>query len=293
MKKVTKAVIPCAGFGTRFLPVTKAVPKEMLPIVDIPALQLIVEEAVNSGIKEILIILGKNKKCIEDHFDISVELEQLLAKSDKHAKIKAIREISDMAHFTYVRQKQMDGSGRAILEAEAFVGNDPFAVIYGDDIVYNEKGVLPAIAQLIEAYYTTGKSILGAQTLPKEEAIKYGVVYPGQVKGRYTEMKGIIEKPKLEECPSNLASLGRYVLTPSIFDEIRKTKPQANGEVYLTDAVNALAKTEGVYAYDFVGKRYDTGDKFGYIQANIEYGLKHGEIGDALKAYIKELAKTL
>ena len=293
MKKVTKAVIPCAGFGTRFLPVTKSVPKEMLPIIDVPALQLIVEEAVNSGIKEILIILGKNKKCIEDHFDISVELEQLLAKNNKHTTIKAIREISDMAHFTYVRQKQMDGSGRAILEAEAFVGNDPFAVIYGDDIVYNAKGELPAIGQLIEAYYTTGKSILGAQTVAPEEAIKYGVVYPGHIKGRYTEMKGIVEKPKIQDLPSNLASLGRYVLTPSIFDEIRRTAPQKNGEVYLTDAINSLAKSEGVYAYDFVGNRYDTGDKFGYLQANIEYGLRHNEIGMELKEYLKELVKNL
>lgn len=292
MKKVRKAVIPCAGFGTRFLPETKAVPKEMLPIVDVPALQIIVDECVQSGITDILIILGKNKKCIEDHFDSAPELEQLLRKNHKDVALKLVNDITDMANFYYVRQKEMNGSGMAVLCAEAFVGDEPFAVVYGDDIVYNEGGK-PAIGQLIDAYYKTGTCILGAQNCPPEEAVKYGVVYPGQVKGRYTEMKGIIEKPTLEELPSNLASLGRYVLTPGIFDAIRETKPAKNGEIYLTDAVNAMVAREGVYAYDFDGYRYDTGDKFGYLQANIEYGLRHPEIGENLKNYIKELAEKL
>jgi len=292
MRKVRKAVIPCAGFGTRFLPATKAVPKEMLPIVDTPALQMIVEECVESGITDILIILGKNKKCIEDHFDISPDLEQLLRRGNKHVELKIVREISEMANFYYVRQREMNGSGAAVLTAEAFVGNEPFVVVYGDDIVYNE-GCKPAIAQLIEAYEKTGRSILGAQTLPKEEAIKYGVVYPGVTKGRYTEMKGIIEKPTLEECPSCLASLGRYVLTPDIFDLIRVTKPAANGEIFLTDAINALAKTVGVFAYDFEGKRYDTGDKLGYLQANIEFGLRSEDVGAELRDYIKDLASRI
>lgn len=290
MKKVRKAVIPCAGFGTRFLPVTKAVPKEMLPIVDTPALQLIVKEAVDSGISEIMIVLGKNKKCIEDHFDTSVELEFLLKKNHKDKELKMIKEIGDMAHFTYVRQKEMNGSGMAILEAEAFIGDEPFAVIYGDDIVYNEGR--PAIGQLIDAYNTTGKTIMGAQTVPPEEAIKYGCVYPGQIKGRYTEMKGVIEKPSLEELPSCLASLGRYVLTPDVFDVIRKTKPQKNGEIYLTDAINTMAQTVGVFAYDFEGRRYDTGDKQGFLEANIEYALRSDELKDDLKEYLQKLVKS-
>ncbi len=292
MKKVRKAIIPCAGFGTRFLPATKAIPKEMLPIVDVPALQLIVEECVNSGITDILIILGKNKKCIEDHFDISPDLEQLLKKGNKDVSLQIIRSLSNMANFFYVRQREMNGSGMAVLAGEAFVGNEPFVVVYGDDIVYSGDGK-PAIGQLIDAYNNTGKTILGAQTVPPEEAIKYGVVVPGSVKGRYTDMKGIIEKPSIDELPSCLASLGRYVITPDIFEILRNTPPASNGEVYLTDAINHMAKTVGVYAYDFEGIRYDTGDKFGYIQSNIEYGLRHNEIGAELAAYIKKLAKTL
>ncbi len=292
MKQVRKAIIPCAGYGTRFLPVTKAVPKEMLPIVDVPALQLIVQECVDSGITDILIILGKNKKCIEDHFDTSPELEQLLKKGNKDVSLKLVREVSNMSNFFYVRQREMNGSAMAVLAGEAFVSDEPFAVVYGDDIVYNSTG-RPAIGQLIDAYNTTGKTILGAQIVPAEEAIKYGVVIPGSVKGRFTEMRGIIEKPTLEESPSCLASLGRYVITPDVFDVIRHTKPAANGEVYLTDAINTMAKTVGVYAYDFEGVRYDTGDKLGYIQANIEYGIRHSEIGAELVEYIKKLAKTL
>lgn len=292
MNKVRKAVIPCAGFGTRFLPETKAVPKEMLPIVDVPALQLIVEECTNSGITDIMIILGKNKKCIEDHFDNSPELEDLLRDANKDCELKIVRDIPKMANFFYTRQHKMNGSAMAVLAAEAFVAGEPFAVVYGDDIVYNPNGK-PAIGQMIDAYYNTNTCILGAQTVPPEEAIKYGVVYPGAVKGRYTEMKGIIEKPPIEDLPSNLASLGRYVLTPGIFDVIRGTKPSPSGEVYLTDAINAMASIEGVYAYDFEGRRYDTGDKFGYIEANIEYGLRHPEIADNLKNYIKDLAKKL
>lgn len=292
MKKVTKAVIPCAGFGTRFLPITKSVPKEMLPIVDTPSLDLIVDECVNSGITDILIILGKNKKCIEDYFDYVPELEYILNKNKKLKQLKVIKDVADKANFYYSRQKIMNGSAMAVLEAEAFVGDEPFAVVYGDDIVYTGDKT-PAIGQLIEAHYKTGTTILGAQTVPSEEAIKYGVVFKGEEKGRYCQMKGIVEKPSLEELPSNLASLGRYVLTPDVFDAIRQTKPCANGEVYLTDAINLLAKTVGVYAYDFEGRRYDTGDKFGYIQANIEYGLRHSEIKDELKNYIKELAKNI
>ncbi|MGN0765310.1 MAG: UTP--glucose-1-phosphate uridylyltransferase GalU [Christensenellales bacterium] len=290
MQKVTKVVIPAAGFGTRFLPATKSLPKEMFPIVDTPTLQYVVEEAVKSGITDVLIILGKNKKCIEDHFDYAVELENLLAKAGKNAEIKVVRDIADMANFHYIRQKEMKGSGHAILLAKAFVGNEPFGVIYGDDVVYNPNS--PALSQLIKAYETTGKTIVGCQNVPREEAIKYGVVQPGAVKGRYTEIKGFVEKPPIDKLPSTLASMGRYVLTPDIFDILETTPPSPNGEVYLTDAILTLANTSGAYAYDFEGKRYDVGDKVGYIEASIEYGLRDDTINDKLKDYLKKIVST-
>ncbi|MGN0797012.1 MAG: UTP--glucose-1-phosphate uridylyltransferase GalU [Christensenellales bacterium] len=290
MQKVTKVVIPAAGFGTRFLPATKSLPKEMFPIVDTPTLQYVVEEAVNSGITDVLIILGKNKKCIEDHFDYAVELENLLAKAGKQAAIKVVRDIADMANFHYIRQKEMKGSGHAILLAKAFVGNEPFGVIYGDDVVYNPTS--PALSQLIKAYETTGKTIVGCQNVPREEAIKYGVVQPGLVKGRYTEIKGFVEKPPIDQLPSTLASMGRYVLTPDIFDILETTPPSPSGELYLTDAILTLANTSGAYAYDFEGKRYDVGDKVGYIEASIEYGLRDDTINDKLKDYLKKIVST-
>lgn len=290
MQKVTKVVIPAAGFGTRFLPATKSLPKEMFPIVDTPTLQYVVEEAVKSGITDVLIILGKNKKCIEDHFDYAVELENLLAKAGKNAEIKVVRDIADMANFHYIRQKEMKGSGHAILLAKAFVGNEPFGVIYGDDVVYNPSS--PALSQLIKAYETTGKTIVGCQNVPREEAIKYGVVQPGLVKGRYTEIKGFVEKPPIDKLPSTLASMGRYVLTPDIFDILETTPPSPSGEIYLTDAILTLANTSGAYAYDFEGKRYDVGDKVGYIEASIEYGLRDNTINDKLKDYLKKIVST-
>lgn len=290
MQKVTKVVIPAAGFGTRFLPATKSLPKEMFPIVDTPTLQYVVEEAVKSGITDVLIILGKNKKCIEDHFDYAVELENLLTKAGKNAEIKVVRDIADMANFHYIRQKEMKGSGHAILLAKAFVGNEPFGVIYGDDVVYNPSS--PALSQLIKAYETTGKTIVGCQNVPREEAIKYGVVQPGLVKGRYTEIKGFVEKPPIDKLPSTLASMGRYVLTPDIFDILETTPPSPNGEIYLTDAILTLANTSGAYAYDFEGKRYDVGDKVGYIEASIEYGLRDDTINAKLKDYLKKIVST-
>lgn len=290
MQKVTKVVIPAAGFGTRFLPATKSLPKEMFPIVDTPTLQYVVEEAVKSGITDVLIILGKNKKCIEDHFDYAVELENLLAKAGKNAEIKVVRDIADMANFHYIRQKEMKGSGHAILLAKAFVGNEPFGVIYGDDVVYNPSS--PALSQLIKAYETTGKTIVGCQNVPREEAIKYGVVQPGLVKGRYTEIKGFVEKPPIDKLPSTLASMGRYVLTPDIFDILETTPPSPSGEIYLTDAILTLANTSGAYAYDFEGKRYDVGDKVGYIEASIEYGLRDDTINAKLKDYLKKIVST-
>lgn len=292
MKKVRKAIIPCAGFGTRFLPATKAVPKEMFPIVDTPTLQYIVEECVSAGITEILIILGKNKKCIEDHFDSCIELETLLRQNNKSVELKLVNAITDLANFTYVRQKQMDGSGAAVLLGEAFVVNEPFAVVFGDDIVYT--GDKPsAMAQLVNAYETTGKSIMGVQTVPPEEAIKYGCVYPGSVKGRYTEVNGIIEKPSIDELPSCLASMGRFIFTPAIFDLIKTTPKAKNGEIYLTDAMSKLAETDGVFAYDFEGKRYDVGDKFGFVEANIEFALRNNEIRAKMIEYLNKLSDEI
>ncbi len=285
--KITKAVIPAAGFGTRFLPATKAMPKEMLPIIDTPTLQYIVKEAVDSGITDILIIIGKNKKCIEDHFDRSVELEDLLVKGGKSRELKMVRDIADMAHIYYVRQKEMNGSGNAILEAEAFVGNEPFAVMFGDDLIYNESK--PCLKQLIDAYETTGKSIVGVQEVPREEAPKYGIIVPGRTKGRYTEMKGIVEKPSIDELPSTYAGLGRYILKPEIFDIIKRSKPHANGEVYITDAILETIDIDGVYAYDFEGRRYDIGDKEGYLEATVEYALRDEKLREGFVKYLKGL----
>ncbi len=285
--KITKAVIPAAGFGTRFLPATKAMPKEMLPIIDTPTLQYIVKEAVDSGITDILIIIGKNKKCIEDHFDRSVELEDLLVKGGKSRELKMVRDIADMAHIYYVRQKEMNGSGNAILEAEAFVGNEPFAVMFGDDLIYNESK--PCLKQLIDAYETTGKSIVGVQEVPREEAPKYGIIVPGRTKGRYTEMNCIVEKPSIDELPSTYAGLGRYILKPEIFDIIKRSKPHANGEVYITDAILETIDIDGVYAYDFEGRRYDIGDKEGYLEATVEYALRDEKLREGFVKYLKGL----
>lgn len=287
MKKVTKAVIPVAGFGTRFLPATKGVAKEMFPIVNIPALQHIVNEAVESGIKDILIILSRGKDIIPNYFDLNPELEAQLLKSGKKKQVEQLRKINEAVNIQYVRQPEMKGSGAVILLAESFTGNEPFAVMFGDDVIYSPKK--PVVGQLIKAYEKTGTCILGAQTREPEEAIKYGAVIPGKVDGRLTEMLGIIEKPTIDKLPSNLVSLGRFILTSDIYKYIRKTKPAKNGEVYLTDALGVLLKDKGCYAYDFEGRRYDIGDKFGYVEATIEYALRDKDISDRLKKYLKEL----
>ena len=251
--RVKKAVIPAAGFGTRFLPATKSIPKEMFPIIDTPTLQYIVEEAVKSGIEEILIILGKNKKCIEDHFDRSVELDVLLERGNKQAEMKMVDDIVNMAHIYYVRQKDMKGSANAIYEAKAFVGDEPFAVMFGDDLMYNPEK--PVLGQLINAYEKTGRTIVGVQNVPKTEASKYGIIVPGKEEGRLVEMKGFVEKPPQDALPSTYAALGRYVFTPDIFDKIAALEPHANGETYITDAILDQVSDTGVYAYDFVGRR--------------------------------------
>ena len=291
MQKVTRAIIPAAGYGTRFLPATKAMPKEMLPIVDVPSIQYIVEECIESGITDVCIILGRNKNNIADHFDRNFEVEAALAKSKKYDQIRLMNELSEKINICYIRQREMLGTGKAIELCKSFVNNEPFAVLFGDDVMYSTQK--PVIGQLIKAYEMTSSLIVGVQSQPKIEATKYGVIVPGKVKGNYTEILGFMEKPKLEELPSTLTSLGRFILTPDIFEYINRTKPAKNGEVYLPTAIELLAKDLGAFAYTFDGNRYDIGDKFGYIKANIEYALRKEETKGKLKQYIVELAKKM
>lgn len=293
---VKKAVIPAAGLGTRFLPATKAMPKEMLPIVDIPTIQYIIEEAVASGIEEILVITNSNKHCMENHFDRNYELEERLKEAGKYEQEKMIREISDLANIYYVRQKEPKGLGHAILCAKSFIGNDPFAILLGDDVVIN-KGGEPALKQLITAYEEKGASVVGVQTVPMEDVDKYGIVEPAfgykNVNNRRVKLSGMIEKPSKEEAPSQLAVLGRYVLTPEIFDLLESQQAGKGGEIQLTDAIVRLMELQAVYAYDFEGIRYDVGDKFGFIKATIDFALEREDLAQSVAAYIQELAQVL
>lgn len=289
MKKVRKAVIPVAGFGTRFLPETKAVPKEMMPIVDTPALSLVVDEIVESGIDNVLLITSRAKRCIEDYFDRYVELEYLLKKAGKTVELEECNKIENKANFTFIRQKEMKGSGHAIYLAKEFSAGEPFAVLYGDDLMYNPQKAVTR--QLVEAYETTGTSILGVQPVPMSEVHKYGVIAPGAKKGKYTEVKGFMEKVPADIAPSNLVSMGRYVLTPDIFDELERSEPSPNGEIYLTTAIARQIQTTGVYAYEFDGIRYDTGDKLGYLKAVVEYALRREGLGEEFKKYLQTIIK--
>ena len=290
--KVKKAIIPAAGLGTRFLPATKAQPKEMLPIVDKPTIQYIIEEAIASGIEEILIITGRNKKCIEDHFDKSVELEMELEKSGKDELLELVRDISDMVDIHYIRQKEPRGLGHAIHCAKTFVGNEPFAVLLGDDVVYSDK---PCLKQLMECYDEYKTSILGVQTVPEEDVSKYGIVDGIHIEDRVYKVKDLVEKPKREEAPTKVAILGRYIITPQIFEILENTAPGKGNEIQLTDALKTLISQEAMYAYDFEGRRYDVGDKFGFLQATIEYGLRKEGLRSELLEYLenKEWEKIL
>lgn len=281
--KVKKAIIPAAGLGTRFLPATKAQPKEMLPIVDKPTIQYIIEEAVASGIEEILIITGRNKKCIEDHFDKSVELEMELEKSGKADLLELVRNISDLVNIHYIRQKEPRGLGDAIHCAKTFVGNEPFAVLLGDDIVDSE---VPCLKQLIDCYSEYKTSILGVQTVKEEDVSKYGIVDGIHIENRVYKVKNLVEKPSIEESPSNIAILGRYIITPAIFEIIENTPPGKGGEIQLTDALKTLISQEPMYAYDFQGKRYDVGDKLGFLQATVEFALKKPELREGFIEYL-------
>ncbi len=285
--KVRKAVIPAAGLGTRFLPATKAMPKEMLPIVDKPTLQYIVEECVASGITDILIVTGRGKTAIEDHFDKAYELENELEKKGKNDLLEESRAIWNMVTIHTVRQKEPKGLGHAIACAESFVGEEPFAVLLGDDIVHNEGK--PCIKQMIDVFEEKRSSILGVQTVKKEDVVKYGIVDSKKAGERLHKVHGLIEKPAVKEAPSTLAVLGRYIITPAIFDVLKKTKPGKGNEIQITDALLTLSKLEDVYAYDFEGRRYDVGDKQGFLEATVEYALRRDDLGPAFKEYLKRI----
>ena len=289
MQKITKAVIPAAGLGTRFLPATKACPKEMLPIVDKPTIQYIIEEALASGIKDILIITGHNKRSIEDHFDYNPELELNLREHGKDELLALVKEIGDI-NLHYIRQKEPNGLGHAILCANSFVGDEPFAVLLGDDVVYNEEK--PCLQQLLDVYDATGASVLGCQTVPQEKVSSYGIVASEATEdARIFKVNDMVEKPAVEEAPSRLAVLGRYVITPEIFAILEQTAPGRGGEIQLTDALKVLAKEQAMYAYDFVGRRYDVGDKHGYLEATVEYALRRPELREKFLCYLQEIMK--
>lgn len=283
---VKKAIIPAAGLGTRFLPATKAQPKEMLPIVDKPTIQYIVEEAVNSGIEEILIITGRNKRAIEDHFDRSVELELELEHKGNERLLKQVRDISNLVDIHYVRQKEAKGLGHAIYCARTFAGGEPFAVLLGDDVVDSE---VPCLKQLIDVFDEYGSTVLGVQKVRHEDVSKYGIVDFEEASGRLYKVRNLVEKPPQDKAPSNVAILGRYIITPEIFEILEKTEPGSGGEIQLTDALKELGTRQDIYAYNFEGKRYDIGSKLGFLQATVEFALKREDLHDEFKEYLKEL----
>ena len=290
-KKIKKVVIPAAGYGTRFLPATKATPKEMLPIVDKPTIQYIVEEALDSGIEDILIVSGHGKRAIEDHFDAALALEMDLESKEKYDLLRMVRETTKI-NVHYVRQKYMRGLGDAIYCAKSFVGDEPFAIMLGDDVVYHPEKT--ALKQLIEVYHKFGGSVLGCQQVELEQVSSYGIIN-GEVVGnpRLMRVKDMIEKPVVDEAPSRMAVLGRYILSPAIFDILENTNPGKGGEVQLTDAIKVLAEREPVFAYDFEGKRYDLGDKLGFLEATVEFALRRKDLGADFAAYLKKIVSTI
>lgn len=288
MKRVRKAVIPAAGLGTRFLPATKAMPKEMLPIVDKPTIQYIIEEAVEAGIEDIIIVTGKGKRAIEDHFDDAPELEQNLIQKEKFDLLEKVKHPSNLANIFYIRQKQPKGLGHAIWCARRFVGDEPFAVLLGDDIVQSE---VPCIQQLIEQYEKHGSSVVGVMRVPEEETHRYGIIEPLEQRGRCYEVKKYVEKPAPGSAPSNLAIIGRYVLTPEIFDFLEKQEVGAGGEIQLTDAIQQLNNIQKVYAYEFDGDRYDVGEKHGFVKTTIEFALQNEELREDILSFMEEMLK--
>ena len=292
-RKVRKAVIPAAGLGTRFLPATKAIAKEMLPIVDKPTIQFIVEEALKSGIEDILIVTGKAKRPIEDHFDSNIELEQNLREKGKTELLKLVEETTDI-NLHFIRQSHPKGLGHAVLQAKAFVGNEPFVVMLGDDLMDINGNGTPLTKQLINDYEKTHASTIAVMKVPHEDVDKYGVIDPkGEVSKGLYNVERFVEKPEISEAPSDLAIIGRYLLTPEIFDVLETQAPGAGNEIQQTDAIERLNKTQRVFAHEFTGKRYDVGDKFGFVETTIEYGLEHPQISESLKAYLIEKGKEL
>lgn len=285
MKTVKKAIIPAAGLGTRFLPVTKAMPKEMLPIVDKPTIQYIVEEAIESGIEDIIIVTGKGKRAIEDHFDHNFELEDNLMKKEKFEMLEKVNYASNV-DLHYIRQKDSKGLGHAVWCARKFIGDEPFAVLLGDDIVQAET---PGLRQLIQQYEETQSSVVGVQQVPDNETHRYGIVDPNTVEGRRYQVHDFVEKPKQGTAPSNLAIMGRYVFTPEIFTFLDRQEIGAGGEVQLTDAIQNLNELQKVYAYDFEGKRYDVGEKLGFIRTNLEFALQNDEFSEDVEQMMKDL----
>ncbi|MDN5326670.1 MAG: UTP--glucose-phosphate uridylyltransferase [Moorella sp. (in: firmicutes)] len=281
--RIQKVIIPAAGWGTRFLPATKAQPKEMLPIVDKPAIQFIVEEAVNAGAEDILIITGKNKRAIEDHFDRSLELENLLREKDKGELLALVEGIAELADIHYIRQKEQRGLGHAVYCARKFIGQEPFAVLLGDDIIVNSPSCLE---QMLAVYEEVGATIVAVQEVPREEVDRYGIIDPLEVDGPLIRVRDLVEKPRPEEAPSNLAVIGRYILVPAIFPLLEKVKPGAGGEIQLTDALRLLARQDRVYAYRFRGKRYDIGDKLGFLQATVEFALARPDLAAPFREYL-------
>ncbi|NMB33623.1 MAG: UTP--glucose-1-phosphate uridylyltransferase GalU [Clostridium sp.] len=284
--KVRKAIIPAAGLGTRFLPATKAQPKEMLPIVDKPTIQYIVEEAIKSGIENIIIISGRSKRAIEDHFDKSYELEQELKNKGQDELLKQVKDISNLADIHYIRQKEARGLGHAIHCAKSFIGNEPFAVLLGDDIVDSKT---PCIKQLMDVYNEYKTTVLGVQQVLKEDVSKYGIVGGRLVDDKVYKVKDLVEKPDQKDAPSNIAILGRYIITPQIFEHLEKIKPGKGGEIQLTDALKSLIQQEAMYAYEFTGKRYDVGNKLGFLQATVEFALERDELKEDFREYLKTM----
>lgn len=286
---IKKAIIPAAGLGTRFLPATKAQPKEMLPIVDKPTIQYIVEEAIASGIEEILIVTGRNKRAIEDHFDRSVELELNLQEKNKNGLLEIVEGISNMVDIHYIRQKEPLGLGHAVYCARKFIGNEPFAVLLGDDIIHSKE---PCLKQMIDVFQREKRSVIGVQKVDWKDTSKYGIVTPGIQLANETEVQDLVEKPKLNP-PSNLAVMGRYILEPEVFDYLARTEPGAGGEIQLTDALKELARAQGMVALEFEGKRYDVGDKLGFLQATVEFALMRDDLRDEFQDYLLDIVKSL
>ena len=286
IKKIRKAVFPAAGYGTRFLPATKAQPKEMLPIVDKPVIQYLVEEAVDSGIEEIIIVTGRGKRAIEDHFDYSFELEHNLVEKNKHDLLEKVRKVSDLAKFVYVRQPMPLGDGHAILMAKELIGDEPFAILFGDDLIDHK---VPGLKQLMNVYEQTQSSIIGLEKVPKDQVQNYGVIESCGMDGRMHHIASLVEKPKPKDAPSDLAIIGKYIVTPEIIKAIENSTPSRDGEIRLIDGFRELIKTQQIYGYELEGKRYDTGHTFGFIQATIDFALKRKELEEPLKDYIRSI----